>query len=322
MISTKNIIRSIKDVDSGWLFQHLLTGIDKLEGQEICIKSPLNPSERTPSFTVFCDKKGQYFWKCFSTGLGGNVLQLAQALHPEILKQDLYKKLCVEYANYCLTGKHETQPYKQFHKYKVHDFSLRTWNTSDKSYWGQFHIKSETLERYNIAALQHYTLKKELPDGTHKTLQIEQSHIYGYFDKTGSPFKVYQPHSKTCKFFKIRAYVQGDDQLLGKENLLITKSLKDICGFTTLGFENWEAISPDSENTLLSEKYVEEKRKKYKQIVTLFDNDTAGSIARESYKEKFKLPTIIFDRGHKDLTDHMKALGLEKVRTEFIKLLK
>ena len=52
---------------------------ERLNGQNVQIKSVFHPSERTPSMWVFVDK-GQYKFKDFSTGKGGNKIDLVKEL--------------------------------------------------------------------------------------------------------------------------------------------------------------------------------------------------------------------------------------------------
>jgi hypothetical protein len=72
MLSTKKIAIDVHDVPSYWVFQYYLSLPETLTGQDVKIKSIFNPSERTPSFSIYVDRKSQqYKFKDFSTGIGG-----------------------------------------------------------------------------------------------------------------------------------------------------------------------------------------------------------------------------------------------------------
>ena len=79
MISTKNLILDGSKVPSTWVFEFYLDLPERLNGQNVQIKSVFHPSERTPSMWVFVDK-GQYKFKDFSTGKGGNKIDLVKEL--------------------------------------------------------------------------------------------------------------------------------------------------------------------------------------------------------------------------------------------------
>ena len=321
MISTKNIIGGIRDVNEVWLFEHLLSLNERLEGQEIVLRSPLT-NERTPSFTLFQDK-GRYFYKCFSSGNGGSATQLAQLLFPDKPKGELYAELCSKYKAY-LSGKpEEEREFKQFFKYKLASQELRNWNSGDKNYWSKYSVGSKELEHYNIAPLTSYVLSKEQADGTHKSITIEQPLIYGFFTKQGAPFKLYQPHSKTCKYFKVKSYIGGADQLTGKDTLVLVAGMKDGVCLMQLGIEGIEFIFPDSENVLIDAATMKRYQEKYKRVVVLFDSDSAGVEATKKYEQKYKTESVYLSMsGGKDIADFVAKHRVEKVRTELIRLLK
>ena len=75
--------------------------------------------------------------------------------------------------------------------------------------------------------------------------------IYGYYDKMGEIYKIYQPKQKSLKFIKVKSHLQGLDQLkYNKDFLIICSSLKDALCVLSFNF-GLEAIAPDSENTMI-----------------------------------------------------------------------
>lgn len=324
MISTKSIILSIREVPDAYIFEKLLNLPEPLVGEEICIKSPLT-SERTPSFTLF-KHKDRYFYKCFSSGNGGTAIQLAQVLSPDKSKGQLNAEWCGKYKAYL-----EERPidevdrvYQQFDKYKLSGYELRNWSTLDKNYWGKYGVGSKILEHYNIAPLSNYTLSKKVGEET-KNIKINQAVMYGFFTKTGEPYKLYQPFSKTCKYFKVKSYVGGADQLKGTSTLIITSGMKDGIVLMTLGIPDAEFICPDSENVMLSKTVMESFRERYKQVVVLFDADNAGIESTKKYEQVFGTKSIYIntfkmDKG-KDVADFVLNYSGEKVKQQLIKLL-
>lgn len=321
MISTKNIITSINDIPQEWIFETYIPGLEKLCGQEITMRSPLT-SEKNNSFTLFFEKNQRYFFKCFSSSLGGDGFDFVKAYCKLATKADAITKVKKDYSDFLKNNKVSViGEYEVHNKFKVTDFQLRKWNSYDKTYWTKYHIGSKTLDFLNVSPMDHFIMSKEEKAGI-KTIRITRPLLYGYFDKTGDLCRVYQPGVKEAKCIKVKSFVQGDDQLkYNSENLLITKSMKDIAAFYELQIPNWECIAPESENALLNKKYVEGKKKQYKKIVVLFDNDKAGHDASNEYVKQYEIPNVEFNMGQKDLSDTMEKNPIEKVKEKLIKTL-
>ena len=66
-----------------------------------------------------------------------------------------------------------------------------------------------------------------------------------------------------------------------------------------------EVIAPDSENTIIKPYIVENLKKKYKKVITLFDNDEAGQKAIQKYKEMYNLDGCSLNNC-KDISDAVK----------------
>mgnify|MGYP001236926547 FL=1 len=112
-------------------------------------------------------------------------------------------------------------------------------------------------------------------DSKVKSIKIKGPKIYGYFDKSGKVYKIYQPSQKKHKFIKVSHHIQGLDQLkYNKPYLVITSSLKDIMALRQFKY-NIEIIAPDSENVIIKAYIIDNLRKKYEKVITLFDNDKA-----------------------------------------------
>ena len=143
---------------------------------------------------------------------------------------------------------------------------------------------------------------------------MEYPKLYGYFDKDGKVYKIYQPSQKKYKFIKINAHLQGFDQLeYNQPYLVICSSLKDAMCLSQFGY-NLEVIAPDSENTVIKPYIIENLKDKYKKVITLFDNDTAGSKAIDRYKELYQINGFALD-SCKDLSDAVKEHGFDAVHS-------
>lgn len=322
MISTKNLISDLDDVPREWIFEHYLKLTEKLCGQDIKIKSVF-VTEKTPSMCIYMDEKNRYRYKDFSSGNGGDALDLVEKLFNLSSRGAASFKILDDYNNYLsANGPRPVIQYKAQSRYKVTDYEMRHWTNLDKNFWTNFHIGSTELERYNVIPLTHYTLTKEDEQGVLSQLTIKGNYIYGYFKNDGSLYKIYQPRVRDNKFIKVKDYIQGSEQLTYKKSyLIILSSLKDLLAFNHLNISNIEAVAPDSENAMIPDNFMHAVIKKYKKVLVLFDNDEAGKKASVKYSEKHKVVSINLDLS-KDLSDSVRDYGIEKTREALFPLLK
>ncbi len=326
MLRTKLLITDITEVPREWIFEHYLQLQEKLTGQDVKIKSVFNKNERTPSMCIYYASNNTYKYKDFSTGKSGDAINLVMEITTPKLttRGETAHKIIEDYNSFLLNSKdgYEMRNFKKRSKYKVVDFTTRSWSNFDEKYWGKFHINSKLLEFYNVTALSEYKLQKEDENGEIVEQVIKSTNMYGYFRKDGTLYKIYHPLVKDYKFIKVQDYIQGMDQLTMKvPYLIICSSLKDIMAFKKLGYNNAEAIAPDSENTMIQEHVIIALKHKYKSICTLFDNDPAGLESMKKYEEKYELPYVVLPMS-KDLSDSVRDTTLTKVRETLTPLLK
>ena len=317
MISTKNLILDGSSVPSTWVFEFYLDLPERLNGQNVQIKSVFHPSERTPSMWVFVDK-GQYKFKDFSTGKGGNKIDLVK----ELFKIDFSKavfKIGQDYNKFITDkGEYKQSTIKPEAKFKVESVNTRRWSDWDREFWLSFNIGEDILNKYNVQPLNFYRMVRESEESIdQRTIGalLAKTYIYGYFDKDGNIYKIYQPKNKKFKFIKVKPHLQGIDQLeYNQPYLVICSSLKDAMCLKQFGY-NLEVIAPDSENTIIKPYIIENLKKKYKKVVTLFDNDVAGHNAVSKYKELYNIPGTWLDSS-KDIADLVKEKGFADAHKE------
>ena len=309
MISTKNLILDGSKVPSTWVCEFYLDLPERLNGQNVQIKSVFHPSERTPSMWIFVDK-GQYKFKDFSTGKGGNKIDLVKELFSIDYSKAVFK-IGQDYNKFITEkGEYSQSTIKPEAKYKVDGVMVREWNNHDKKFWLQFNIGYDILNKYNITAVEYYHMAKE-----NDRITIKQPYIYAYWNKTGEVYKIYQPRNKKFKFIKVKPHLQGIDQLEYNEPyLVICSSLKDAMCLKQFGY-NIEVIAPDSENTMIKPYIIENLKKKYKKVVTLFDNDVAGHNAVKKYEQLYDIKGTWLDSS-KDIADLVKEKGFADAHKE------
>jgi hypothetical protein len=323
MLRTTSIVSSVIEVPREWVFEHYLS-LPVLHGQDLKIKSPFNPAEKNPSFFVYYSKTaGKYMFKDFSTDRQGDGVGLVKSLFNLSTRGEAAHKIIDAYNKFMVENPdaHKGRDIKIERKYKVTAFTPRHWNQLDANFWMSFKIGSKLLKHFRVQPLDNYTLVKEGDHGDDSTLFMDKTLMYGYFRADGTLYKIYQPYAKNNKFIKVHDYIQGTDQLTFKvPYLIICSSLKDMMAFVKLRFTNAETVAPDSENIPIPERIVNNYKKKYKGVCTLFDNDPAGINSMKKYEELYELPYVHLVL-EKDTADNIKEHGIENTRVHAYPLL-
>jgi hypothetical protein len=319
MLSTKNIIHSIIDVPTSWVFEKYCSLNEKLTGQTCKIKSIFNPKDRTPSMYIF-PSGNLYVFKDFSTGLGGDCIDLVA----NVLAVPRAKAISViieEYNNYCKLNEVEPRKFtiQSNLRYNFEDCKTREWNSLDAKYWNQYNISSELLGEYGIKPLESFTFSYYSEKGV-EFLTSSKNYTYGFFDIDNRIYKIYQPYGSK-KYLKLKDYLQGSDQLpVNGKNLFICSGMKDGLALKTL-FSKVNFIAPDSEQTIINEKIITDLKLRFSNIFVLFDTDEAGVSGMKKYNEKYGLKTILLPK-HKDLADFVKYEGIKESKKVINQLIK
>jgi hypothetical protein len=322
MISTKTIISDLNEVPREWVFEHYLKLTERLCGQSLKVKSAFNSTDKVPSMCIYTDNKGFYKFKDFSSGYGGDGLNLVMYLYNLDSRGKASFKIMADYDEYISNNFYIPLEYTPQSKYVVSDYQIRHWNTLDQSYWKGFKLSSSILEHYNVKPLEFYNMIKEDDGYLLDTVNIKGNFIYGFFRDDGALYKIYTPKVKDNKFIKVKDYIQGSDQLEFKSKyLLITSSLKDLMCFKKLGISGIECLAPDSENSVIPENFMQPLLDKYQKMLVLFDNDEPGLKSAKRYKEKYGFEYIVLDMS-KDLSDSVRDHSVQSVRGKLLPLLK
>ena len=315
MLSTKHIVTDIKQVPITWIFEHYLNLPERLHGQQLKLLSVFK-SERTPSMTLWYDQaKQEYRFKDFSSGEGGSAYDLVSKLYNLNFKEALYK-IMTDYTRVKALGIEDQVEIVPQKAYTIESYEVRNWIENDAKYWSQYGISRRQLERYCVKPLKTYRM-----NNGEKTLNFTPSIItYGYFSMTGTLYKIYSPKNPKRKFFKVADHIQGIEQLkYESEILVICSSLKDAMCLDAMSFK-LEVIAPDSENTTIKPMYIDVLRRRYKKIVTLFDNDEAGIKAIERYKNELGINGCFYPTA-KDISDAVARDGQESVKNTLERIL-
>lgn len=305
MFSSREAVFSVTDVPSEWIFEYYLGLKEKLNGQSVKIKSLLNPSENTPSMHLYLGMSNEYRYQCFSTGIGGNAVDLIMRLN-SLTFTEARDMIISDYKNFLKGKVYIRTSIEKPIKWKLHEIKYRSWNTDDKDYWAPYNIGSKLLDLYNVKPVESFTMAREA-----ESFSRVGRRVYAYTKSNGEVYKIYMPENRDQKFMTFSKYVQGWEQLEGHSRLFICSSLKDIMAMRSLKIEG-DFIAPASENSSL-EPIMNWIQQEYDKKYVIFDNDDAGKKMMVKYMQEYDLPYILVDLS-KDISDSVKDHGAKVVR--------
>jgi hypothetical protein len=191
----------------------------------------------------------------------------------------------------------------------------REWDKRDADYWRQYSVPKYLLTEYQVIPIDYFWIN----EARFRVKQIG----YAYRFKNG--YKIYQPYEVEDKWYSNigTEVLQGYQQLVwSSDTLIITSSLKDVLVLKTLGYNS---IAPQSEMVELKEEQVIELRKRFSNIVLLYDNDytsehNPGQRMAEKLCSRFGFHNICIPTKYesKDISDLVKHYGLG-IAEQFIK---
>ena len=268
------------------------------------MNSPLRSDDKMPSFAIFPGKDGVLFFKDHGTGESGNALKFVKIYKNIQTRDQLEKELLRIIKN---TNPNETKRRNTYQASSTNPVDIgivrQPFTEVDKKYWKQFHISIETLRKFNVFSIKHF-LCNRVVRGTYK----EDSPMYAY--KVYDKFKIYRPLAS--KYTKWRTnltnrHVQGLAELPqeGGNLLIITKSLKDVMCLYEMGFS---AIAASSETTFIPDDILKSLKRKWRNIILLYDRDRTGMLKSREYSKKYGLDCIFVHKkfNAKDVSDAVR----------------
>lgn len=307
-------------IPSNRIMERILNLDEVLDGQMVKLKSIFNKADTDPSMILFySDDEQIYRFKDFSSGNYGDAVDIVLELYNIQDRQDGYRKILELFKNDKEIPNNINSSCKEIRE--VNKYKIRKWTNSDAEFWKQFGIGGSFLKNYNIKPLESYVITITKGD-TVREMDFNQNMCYGYFNKAGELYKIYQPTRKVAKFLKLKEYTQGEEQLTYNARcLIIASSLKDIGAFKALKFKDIELVAPDSENVTITQAQIDKYRQSYEYVFTMFDNDVAGMKAMKHYKDLYNISYIYFNV-EKDIAECVKQHGVASTKVFLIPILK
>lgn len=315
----QSVLKYIKDID----IYRFYTKKEVVLGGNI--SSPFRV-DSNPSFGYFI-ADNEILYKDFVLG-GGDCIKFVETLF-NINYVEALGKICVDfnlsqhlYHKQMPKTEEEYDPSKYEDRSKVvsssSSFRLRKkerdWKMHDIYFWRLFGISVDILEKYNVKPLDYIFLNNQI-------VKAEKfSYCFKEYKDGLETYKIYQPYSKDYKWLSNHNYSvwQGWNQLpKNGENLIITKSLKDVMSIVST--TEYSAVSLQGESVYPKDHIIEELQNRFKAIWLLYDNDydktvNWGQKFANNLVDKYRFFNLVIDSEYecKDYSDLIKKIGVEK----------
>ena len=287
------------------------------------INSPLRKDD-CPSFSLFYNKKGDIYWKDFGSGKYGGIWNLVMELYGLTYYQaivQVYKDMILGMSP--IQSTIDINSYKRERKSCDLFVDYRKLEDYDLDYWfNKYGINQRLLKLFNVYPIQRLYINNNVLWNNTKNKPIYQ---YLFSDKT---FKCYSPMGNKGYKWSGNAksnIIMGWDALPSGdlENLIITKSLKDVMVFRTLGYLS---IAPIAEGVYFNDEQINLIKSKAKNIYVCCDFDYVG-VRQTQYLRKFGfkyffISTCRCDKSEKDVSDYLNKNGLNSTIELLNKLIK
>jgi len=300
----------IDSIDEFSVFTHY-TGASPIPN--VKYSSPFN-LDKTPSFGYY-SKDNKIRFKCFSSGKGGDCIDLVMLLYNLTYSEAVYR-IYKDLKNNTYSSVERNSKLSVFVESDCEiQFKIQPFTDTDVAYWSMFHIQISTLIYFNVSSCKELWLFGRLWNKYHHK---DPMYIYNINGR----IKSYRPlGSKENKFRSntIRGVsIQGFFQLTYTTNIcFITSSLKDVMSLYEIGYES---IALSSESEIPSTALIKYLKSKYKYVILFYDNDEAGLKAADYHSQLHNIPFIHVDGNDKDPSDYSKnnnpIMLLEHIKTK------
>lgn len=209
---------------------------------------------------------------------------------------------------------------------KIFKVIPRVWNEYDKRYWfDRYGISSDILKQLKVIPVKELYIADNNGQFYLKYSYTKKDPAFAYYGgkiEGITIWKIYFPFrtkSKTTpKFLTNYKFIQGLHCFLPSRIGIITKSLKDVAVYKSIGIQ---AVGIHSETYLMTKDEFFDIKNKCDIVLTNFDYDKTGIILANKYKRVHGCLPLMFTRGKynqpdfgvKDVSDFREAFGREKL---------
>lgn len=172
------------------------------------------------------------------------------------------------------TTKHRAEPTPS--PTTEYSFAKKEYSTEELNYWMHFGITKGILKRYKVYSLSKFSSFRSTNGQPYCVMSSANDPIFMY--DGGTSAKVYRPLSTKGRFLnagiKSDGYAFGFEQLPTKGDVVfITGGEKDVLSLASRGFN---AISFNSETSLIDTNTLDLLKRRFKHIVLCYDMDDTG----------------------------------------------
>lgn len=311
MNSIKHI--ELKDIPDAWIYKYYYEEVTNTEitqpfdGRIIKVKS-LVTRDSNPSLCFFC-KDRRYYWKDFSSGKGGDAVDFVVYCDSKY-RSVVISKIISDYERFIQDKRfYKIEDYQIYSKRKFFPKAV-TFEKEHEDFWSEGKISINSLLRFNIFALNGYVMKSD------ECTKSSNKFCFGFYCKDGL-YQIYQPKESKAKYLTVNSgYLIGSEQLNFKsDTCAIISGLKDIAAISELKLD-CEYVAPNSESIILKSSTIDLLKYKYKNIVSILDNDNTGKKMMMMYKKVYGINPVIINL-EKDLFDNNKNHDLEYLKSKY-----
>ncbi len=294
----------LSKVDEYYLYSHVL-GYEPWPGKPY--HSPIrqhNNDDGVPSWAIHQltnPRQCEFIWKDYATGEKGNVFDLIRIMKG-LQGLSMSNREVINELNAAIRqGLELPMPgqiarpagFGEYHEIAV---KSRPMHERERIYWLELGVDRKQLDKYNITAISHWWLDDS----------IRYAGDFSFAYRIQNRYQLYFPYAEKKRKFKNSfnsSDVPGYHQLPPSGDLcIITKAYKDVTALDAWGFNS---IGPRGECIPISPNVLEDVEKRFKRVVTLFDND--GKFYKDYPYQYLHVPP---ESGHKDPTDYARAYGV------------
>lgn len=288
-ISRKDILDNLTEEE---IFKHYITDFTEINKK---FKSPFI-TEKTPSCTIF-NSNGRLFYKCFSSGNGGDCFNFVQTKYYlneyeslvviandfNLKVEDIISKSIISPISLIKT-RSESFISKQKAKIRV---KYKNFSSEGLAYWAQYGIDKITLDYFDIKEIAYYWI-----NGNRFKVKLGFAYNFSWYEPY--TYKILQPYeAKELKWFSNcpDGLLQGFNRLPPTGDILfVTSSYKDV---GILYLNDFVSIAPSAEGVIPTKLVIDNLKTRFKIIVAYMNNDSAGIKASTKYEKDLQLPWII-----------------------------
>lgn len=194
------------------------------------------------------------------------------------------------------------------------DVDVRPFSAQQLAYLQQFGITSKIAARFNVFNVDHLVVNGSTRY-VHNSYDPALGYYFGLNSKGHQKWKIYFYTRTTNRFLCNTSRLNGWIQLRqAGPVVVITKSLKDVMTLYSLGIS---AVATQGESILLREATINELKRRFDHVVSLFDFDRAGIKTSALLRRNYGIPAYALTDGRagskdyasKDISDYVRDHG-------------